>query len=62
MENSQEPKKTKVELIDKGPVIISGDFEIAGFENIKREAAFCRCRGTKNPPFCDGTHKVQPVT
>jgi len=56
MEDSKEPKKTIVELVEKGPVKISGDFTIAGYENIKGDVEFCRCGGTKSPPFCDGTH------
>jgi CDGSH-type Zn-finger protein len=24
----------------------------------KQEAFLCQCKHTKNPPFCDGTHKT----
>jgi CDGSH-type Zn-finger protein len=26
----------------------------------ERKVAFCGCKQTKNPPFCDGTHKTLP--
>ncbi len=58
MANQEETGKTKIELIDKGPARITGDFTIAGYENIKGEAFLCRCGGTKSAPFCDGSHKT----
>jgi uncharacterized Fe-S cluster protein YjdI len=49
-----------VRLQDNGPLLISGPIRIeteAG--EVVREAdrvALCRCGGTGNPPFCDGSH------
>ncbi len=57
MANQEEPGKTKIELIDKGPARITGDFTIAGFENIRGEVFLCRCGESSNKPFCDGTHR-----
>lgn len=56
MENSKETKKTVVEIVEKGPLKITGDFTIIGYEGIKNLAEFCRCGDTKTPPFCDGSH------
>lgn len=43
-----------------GPLWLQGDVEIvgAGGEQIFRgtEATLCRCGGSSNKPFCDGTH------
>jgi CDGSH-type Zn-finger protein len=26
--------------------------------DVKRDAWLCRCKKTKTPPYCDGTHKT----
>jgi CDGSH-type Zn-finger protein/uncharacterized Fe-S cluster protein YjdI len=45
-----------------GPLIIAGNLEIVSGtgRTIDRctKAAFCRCGGSQNKPFCDGTHKT----
>jgi uncharacterized Fe-S cluster protein YjdI/CDGSH-type Zn-finger protein len=43
-----------------GPLLVEGDFRVLD-ENGDEipsagRAALCRCGGTSNPPFCDGTH------
>jgi uncharacterized Fe-S cluster protein YjdI len=52
---------TKVEVIDKGPLMVYGSISIKhsdGREEQKtRATAFCRCGKTDNNPFCDGSHK-----
>ncbi|MCA9972996.1 MAG: CDGSH iron-sulfur domain-containing protein [Anaerolineales bacterium] len=44
-----------------GPLLLSGRFEIrsADGQTLFRgsKAALCRCGGSANKPFCDGTHK-----
>ena len=53
---------TKVKVTENGPYILSGvdtmtrmpdgkSYDVAG------NVAMCRCGGSKNKPFCDGTHK-----
>ena len=53
---------TKVKVTENGPYILSGidtmtrmsdgkSYEVTG------DVAVCRCGGSKNKPFCDGTHK-----
>lgn len=45
-----------------GPLLVEGDFRVLD-ENGEAvgpagRVALCRCGGTGNPPFCDGTHRV----
>ena len=57
----KEDVETVVEVTANGPLLVSGsllvkysDGRIMSREN---SAAFCRCGGSGNKPFCDGTHK-----
>jgi len=50
-----------VEVIDNGPLKITGNFEI---KDIKRDKVYkitevwlCRCGRSDNKPFCDDSHK-----
>ncbi len=53
---------TEIMIIDNGPAIIKGNFNITRGTGEKIEAgkqvAICRCGGSKNHPFCDGSHLV----
>ena len=44
-----------------GPLLIEGNLEIcaASGRTVARQtrATLCRCGGSANKPFCDGTHK-----
>ena len=54
----------KVTVLPKGPLMVTGD--VAELELIgengkidlagKAKVALCRCGGSTNKPFCDGTH------
>jgi CDGSH-type Zn-finger protein len=52
----------KITVRDNGPLRIEGDFELcdasgAAFSTPGREyVSLCRCGGSGNKPFCDGTH------
>ena len=50
----------QLEPLPDGPVLFRGPVRIrdaAGQkESLFTEGAFCRCGGSKNKPFCDGTH------
>jgi 3-phenylpropionate/trans-cinnamate dioxygenase ferredoxin subunit len=55
----------KITIIQKGPLLVSGDLselEIAGSDGQpvdfgeKDRIFLCRCGGSVNKPFCDGTH------
>lgn len=50
-----------IEVIQGGPLMIEGNFIVVGSEEKnfgkKGLAYFCRCGNTRNPPYCDGTHR-----
>lgn len=54
-------KKTEFKVFENGPIEVTGNFEIIDVngERIKKEGPvfLCRCGGSANKPFCDGTHK-----
>ena len=50
-----------IELRPDGPIAISGPFELkdaTGRDVVHAEVTvkLCRCGGSQNKPFCDGTH------
>ncbi|MBI9054893.1 MAG: (4Fe-4S)-binding protein [Bacteroidales bacterium] len=58
----QNMSNVKVDLMENGPILVNGKIEL---KNSKGEAipcentvALCRCGGSKNKPFCDGTHNT----
>lgn len=63
MENldKDEQGKLLIKLMKNGPVLLEGTYtlessEIGEFTSSKN-IALCRCGGSSNKPFCDGTHK-----
>ena len=56
----QNNSSAKVQIMKDGPTIISGDFIIRDIDGNKltkvNTVALCRCGGSSNMPFCDGTH------
>lgn len=55
-----EPIETKIEVRENGPLLVHGSLIVThkdGSEETKnRITAFCRCGGSGNKPYCDGTH------
>lgn len=53
--------KVKIEPRPNGPYKISGEFELydAQGKRLPTEEVvwLCRCGGSKEKPFCDGTHR-----
>ncbi len=53
--------KTTVEVIESGPLKISGNFILKDLqrdkETITGEVLLCRCGKSSNMPFCDESHK-----
>lgn len=53
--------KVKINLVENGPVLVEGSFEIKNSKGetvqTENQVALCRCGGSKNKPFCDGTHQ-----
>jgi uncharacterized Fe-S cluster protein YjdI len=59
----QVPAQTTLELEKDGPIYVRGPAPLldgAGerFENVSTRYALCRCGGSGNKPFCDGTHRT----
>jgi len=50
-----------VEVVPNGPLLVYGNITVKdrdGHETNKNKVtAFCRCGGSSNKPYCDGTHK-----
>ena len=61
METNQSEDQVRVEIIPDGPLAIHSSCSIAHangtIEQKENKAFFCRCGGSVNKPFCDGTHK-----
>ncbi len=54
-------EEVKITALDNGPYLVRGPVTITDAEgnqfHIDRETvALCRCGGSTNKPFCDGTH------
>ncbi|NNF07664.1 MAG: hypothetical protein HKN21_12955 [Candidatus Eisenbacteria bacterium] len=59
--------KPKITPTENGPYLIEGTDAVVRYTDgkafpIKGKAALCRCGGSKNKPFCDGTHKSNGFT
>lgn len=54
--------ETQVRASANGPLLVSGGVRVVDADgNVLYEgerAALCRCGGSANKPFCDGTHKT----
>jgi uncharacterized Fe-S cluster protein YjdI len=50
-----------VEVVPNGPLLVYGNITVkdkqGNEEKKNRVTAFCRCGGSGNKPYCDGTHK-----
>ena len=57
---------TKIQIIQNGPAIISGDFFIKDINGNKlpkaNTIAICRCGHSASMPFCDGSHNKSGFT
>ena len=60
-EKKQNNAQTFIEVVDSGPLRISGNFIIKdmkrGFETSAKEILLCRCGKSENKPYCDDSHK-----
>ena len=62
MENNKTKKATAViEVIDFGPLKITGNFLLKDLKRDKEESPgevwLCRCGKSGNKPYCDNSHK-----
>lgn len=59
---SEELQPVEFRVISGGPLHAIGKFTIMDMNGkpieIEKEAFLCRCGGSKNKPFCDGSHKT----
>lgn len=59
-EDTETPQETKVVIRENGPLLVFGTLKVTqkeGIDEIKTKiTAFCRCGGSNNKPYCDGTH------
>ena len=57
---TERPLKLELRASENGPLLVSGGVRIVDADgNLLYEgerAALCRCGGSSNKPFCDGTH------
>jgi len=64
MENETNHTSTnpEVHILRQGPIMLKGRFvfkeSVGKVTEGEQEIYLCRCGGSKNKPFCDGTHKV----
>jgi CDGSH-type Zn-finger protein len=54
-------ERTKITALENGPYLVKGPVivtDAAGgeFRTERKTVALCRCGGSTNKPFCDGTH------
>ncbi len=65
-ENIEIEPSTRIQIMQNGPAIISGDFvikDITGNKLAKANTiAICRCGHSNNMPFCDGSHNKSGFT
>ncbi|RKE98284.1 (4Fe-4S)-binding protein [Ichthyenterobacterium magnum] len=59
-DNTAETLKTKVEVLENGPLLVYGTLKVTdkhgNVETKNKTTAFCRCGSSNNKPYCDGTH------
>jgi uncharacterized Fe-S cluster protein YjdI len=55
------PLELELRASENGPLLVSGGVRIVDADGTLlyegERAALCRCGGSSNKPFCDGTHK-----
>ena len=62
MEEKSDNKNTvEVRINKNGPILVKGNFSFKDSSGKittgEQELYLCRCGGSSNKPFCDGTHK-----
>jgi 3-phenylpropionate/trans-cinnamate dioxygenase ferredoxin subunit len=63
--NKENDYNTVIQILKDGPVEIKGEFVFkdssGNITKEHKELYICRCGGSANKPFCDGTHKKKGV-
>ena len=56
----EEHLETTIEVLENGPLLVYGTLKVThkdGTKELKNKTtAFCRCGGSGNKPYCDGSH------
>jgi len=54
-------KPVNVRIMKDGPIVVEGKFRILGKEGLELKpsvmTSICRCGGSRDMPYCDGTHR-----
>ena len=62
VEPSKRGRPLELRASAKGPLLVSGGVRVMAADGTVlyegEKAALCRCGGSANKPFCDGTHKT----
>lgn len=57
---NKQTDKTKVTVIDNGPLMVEGHFQVKGVDgnlmDTTNQIFLCRCGKSNNKPYCDGAH------
>jgi hypothetical protein len=60
-ENNEFKPQAVIEVIDNGPIKITGNFLLSDYKrdimDTSREILLCRCGRSGNKPYCDDSHK-----
>ena len=59
-DEEKEAVRMEVKVTSGGPLMVAGEVKIIhkdGSEELRKNAALCRCGLSANKPFCDGSHR-----
>jgi CDGSH iron-sulfur domain-containing protein 3 len=60
-EKKDKAPATRIEIIEFGPIKITGNFRLKDLKRDKEESLhevwLCRCGKSANKPYCDDSHK-----
>lgn len=52
----------EIQVLPGGPLLVKGKIKLTAtdgtIQNTEGNTALCRCGGSQNKPFCDGSHKT----
>lgn len=57
----QAPEETEIQVLPGGPLLVKGRIRLSAADGSvhseEGNTALCRCGGSQNKPYCDGSHK-----
>lgn len=57
---ADQPRPVTIKTVDNGPLQVKGPVQLIDHDgtsyDVGRTVFLCRCGGSSNKPFCDGTH------